>query len=31
MYKIESLGIEGEEIFVLNEGKKIILYESESN
>ena len=28
MYDIECLGIEGEKIFILNDGKKIILYES---
>jgi len=30
MYDIEWIGIEGEKIFILNEGKKIILYESDS-
>ena len=31
MYDIEWLGIEGEKIFILNNGEKIISYESESN
>lgn len=31
MYDIELIGIEGEKIFVLNEGKNIILYESGSS